>query len=130
MQHASPFPAIALGMTISSVMLYSFLVYQFSLPTLVSALLSPIAPNNPSSTSIDAIWYPPNATWITDLAEVINGTGVHGFTFNNSYPKNVAYGDYNWCNMPHIRQTEYVTPDPQYELEYVELVRSPLSMLA
>ncbi|KAE9980427.1 hypothetical protein BLS_008759 [Venturia inaequalis] len=122
MQHVLPFPAIALGMTISSVMLYSFLVYQFSLPTLVSALLSPITPNNPSSTSIDATWYPPNATWITDLAEVINGTGVHGFTFNNSYPKNVAYGDYNWCNMPHIRQTEYFTPDPEYELEYVELI--------
>ncbi|KAE9977165.1 hypothetical protein EG327_007819 [Venturia inaequalis] len=121
MQLVLPFPAIALGMTISSVMLYSFLVYQFSLPTLVSALLSPITPNNPSSTSIDATWYPPNATWITDLAEVINGTGVHGFTFNNSYPKNVAYGDYNWCNMPHIRQTEYFTPDPEYELEYVEL---------
>lgn len=123
MRHVFSSPVFALAMSVSSVMLYSFLVYQFSLPALVSALLSSSAPENSPSTSIDATWHPPNTTWINDLSDVINGTGVHGFIFNNSNPKNVAYGGYNWCNMPHVRQSEYVIPAPEYELEYVELVR-------
>lgn len=126
MRRVLSFSAFALAVFIPSVMLYSFLIYQFSLPTLVSALLPSSVPENLLSASINTTWYPPNATWINDLAEVINGTGVHGFIFNTSYPTDVAYGDYNWCNMPHVRQSEYVVTDSEYELEYVELVRQLL----
>lgn len=118
-------PAVALALSVSSVLLYGFLVYHFSLSkfTLVSALLPPAALRNSSSTAMDAAWHPPNETWINDLAQVINGTGVYGFIFNNSHPTDIAYGQYNWCNMPHVRPTEYVVPDAEYDLEYVELVR-------
>lgn len=69
-------------------------------------------------------WHPPNSTWITHLDDVINGTGVHGFIFNGSQlPDGVPYGTYNWCNMPHVRTSEYprVSSD-EYQLEYVEVV--------
>ncbi|KAL1640556.1 hypothetical protein SLS58_006751 [Diplodia intermedia] len=69
-------------------------------------------------------WHPPNSTWITDLNEVINGTGVHGFVFNGSQlPDGVPYGTYNWCNMPHVRASEYprIASD-EYQLEYVEVI--------
>ncbi|KAF9632684.1 hypothetical protein BFW01_g3547 [Lasiodiplodia theobromae] len=69
-------------------------------------------------------WHPPNSTWITHLDDVINGTGVHGFIFNGSQlPDGVPYGTYNWCNMPHVRTSEYprVSSD-EYQLEYVEVI--------
>ncbi|QDS67453.1 hypothetical protein FKW77_000612 [Venturia effusa] len=123
MRHVFPSPLFAfIALSISSLMLYSFLVYHFSLPALVSDVLPSAGPDTPSLESVDADWHPPNATWITDLSDIINGTGVHGFIFNNSYPEDVAYGNYNWCNMPHVRQSEYVVPGPEFELEYVELI--------
>lgn len=68
-------------------------------------------------------WYPPNSTWMTDLDDVINGTGVHGFIFNGSQlPPGTPYGTYNWCNMPHVRASEYPRVSHEYELRYVEVV--------
>jgi hypothetical protein len=113
---------LAVTMSILSVILYSFLFYQLSVRVSESALLSSATPQKFFTETIDNAWYPPNATWITDLSAVVNGTGVHGFIFDDSYPTNVAYGGYNWCNMPHVRQSEYVIPSSEYELEYVELV--------
>ncbi|EKG11543.1 hypothetical protein MPH_11036 [Macrophomina phaseolina MS6] len=68
-------------------------------------------------------WHPPNSTWITDLGQVINGTGVHGFVFNSSrLPDGVPYGTYNWCNMPHVRASEYPRASDEYQLQYVEVI--------
>jgi 2-phosphoxylose phosphatase len=72
--------------------------------------------------SVDLGWYPPNATVINNLTNVLDATGVCGFIYNNSYPTDVPYGTYNWCNMPHVRKEEYTKPSDQYRLIYVELV--------
>lgn len=72
---------------------------------------------------VDLGWYAPKQTWINDLSQVINGTGTHGFIFNSSVlPRETPYGTYNWCNMPHVRASEYPKADKQYKLEYVEVV--------
>jgi acid phosphatase len=52
------------------------------------------------------IHFPPNATNINNFAFVINGTGAPGI-FNSSNTPAKQYGEYNWCNMPHVRTTEY-----------------------
>jgi hypothetical protein len=72
--------------------------------------------------SVDLGWYPPNATVINNLTNVLDVTGVYGFIYNNSYPTNMPYGTYNWCNMPHVRKEEYTKPSDGYKLKYVELV--------
>ena len=74
-----------------------------------------------SNNAIDLNWYPPNASAINSLASAINGSGVYGFTFNSSVTPG-AYGVYNWCNMPHVRSTEYPKASTEYVLEYVEVV--------
>jgi 2-phosphoxylose phosphatase len=76
-----------------------------------------------SAGPVDLTWHAPNATNINNLATVVNGTGVYGFIFNNSVtPASTSYGTYNWCNMPHVRRTEYVQAPSEYTLEYVEVI--------
>lgn len=73
--------------------------------------------------TIDLAWYAPKKTWINDLSKVLNGTGTNGFIFNSSaLPAGTPYGTYNWCNMPHVRADVYPKADPEYQLEYVEVV--------
>jgi len=77
----------------------------------------PIAP------PADLNWYPPRKTAVNDLDTVLNGTGVYGYIFNSSTtPSDIPYSTYNYCNMPHARTTEYITPDPDFALQYVEVV--------
>lgn len=73
--------------------------------------------------TVDLNWHAPNATQVNSLASAINGTGVYGFIFNSSVTMG-DYGNYNWCNMPHVRPQEYQRAPKGYELEYVELVRA------
>lgn len=75
-----------------------------------------------AAAAVDIAWYAPNATAINDLTGALNGDGVYGFVYNSSYPKGVAYGTYNWCNMPHVRKEEYKKPSKDYKLKYVEVV--------
>ena len=70
----------------------------------------------------DLNWYAPNATAVTDLSQVINGTGTFGFIFNTSHTPDSEYGTYNWCNMPHVRPQEYIVPSSDYKLQYVEVI--------
>ena len=73
--------------------------------------------------SVNLSWYPPSSSWVTNLGDVINGTGVYGFIFDSSTdPPGTPYGTYNWCNMPHVRPQEYKRASYGYNLEYVELV--------
>ena len=67
-------------------------------------------------------WNKPSQSDINDLDKVINGKGVWGFIYNSSQTPDDKYGIYNWCNMPHVRKQEYVVPDSEYELQYVEVV--------
>lgn len=76
--------------------------------------------------TVDLTWHAPKKSWINELSAVLNGTGTHGFIFNSSVlPPGTPYGTYNWCNMPHVRATEYPKADDAYKLEYVEVVRRP-----
>ncbi|KAK0639211.1 histidine phosphatase superfamily [Cercophora newfieldiana] len=71
----------------------------------------------------DLRWYPPAQSWINNLSAVVNNEGIHGFIYNSSDTPANLYGIYNWCNMPHVRPTEYTKPDSnKYQLVYVELI--------
>ncbi|EOO00330.1 putative histidine acid phosphatase family protein [Phaeoacremonium minimum UCRPA7] len=74
------------------------------------------------SQSVDLGWYAPASTLINNLTNVVTAEGVYGFIYDTSDTPASEYGTYNWCNMPHVRKTEYVTPSSDYELAYVELI--------
>ncbi|KAI1361392.1 histidine acid phosphatase [Xylaria arbuscula] len=72
---------------------------------------------------VDLNWHPPRNTSINDLGTALHGTGVYGFIFDSSYTPDERYGTYNWCNMPHVRKSEYKRAEPGYELRYVEVIQ-------
>jgi hypothetical protein len=72
--------------------------------------------------NVDLSWHAPNTTFINNLTQVIGGSGVYGFIYNSSNTPSAEYGLYNWCNMPHVRATEYEKPSSEYKLQYVEVV--------
>jgi hypothetical protein len=74
------------------------------------------------SAAVDLSWHAPNASQINNLTQVVTGSGIYGFIFNSSVTPAKEYGTYNWCNMPHVRATEYKKPSSEYKLKYVELV--------
>lgn len=82
-----------------------------------------------NATAVDLGWYAPAQTLVNNLTHVVanSTTGVYGFIYDSSYTPDDEYGTYNWCNMPHVRKTEYVVPDDEYELVYVELVSDEIS---
>ncbi|KAF3927232.1 hypothetical protein ABW20_dc0106743 [Dactylellina cionopaga] len=68
-------------------------------------------------------WRAPGSTWINNLTRVLEDDGVHGFIFSGSkLPKDVEYGRYNWCNMPHVHPSTYQVPPKMFELVYVEVI--------
>ncbi|KAJ6441707.1 HET domain-containingprotein [Purpureocillium lavendulum] len=71
---------------------------------------------------VDAGWHAPKQTSLNNLTAVLGGSGVYGFIYNSSVTPDERYGTYNWCNMPHVRRTEYVRPPSEFELQYVELI--------
>jgi hypothetical protein len=77
------------------------------------------------ASTVDLSWHAPNATAINNLTQVIGGSGIYGFIYNSSTITADEYGVYNWCNMPHVRATEYKTASSDYDLQYVEVVRFP-----
>lgn len=42
--------------------------------------------------------------------------------YNSSFVCDKDYGIYNYCNMPHVRSSEYVVPSSEYILKYVEVI--------
>ena len=97
----------------------SMLLKSKLIPALGLLSISTYAQN--ASSSIGLNWYPPIASEINNLSTVINGTGVYGFIFNSSVTPG-SYETYNWCNMPRVRQQEYIRADEEWELAYVEVV--------
>ncbi|KAI1371724.1 phosphoglycerate mutase-like protein [Hypoxylon crocopeplum] len=72
---------------------------------------------------VDLGWYAPSNTSVNNLTAALTSQGVYGFVFNTSETPAAQYGTYNWCNMPHVRKSEYVKPAIEYELIYVEVIQ-------
>ncbi|KAG6890056.1 hypothetical protein C0995_012514 [Termitomyces sp. Mi166 len=72
--------------------------------------------------AVNVVHYPPQSSNINNLTFVLNGSGAPGI-FNSSTTPNELYGEYNWCNMPHVRTREYKTPSHDFVLEYVEVIQ-------
>lgn len=81
-----------------------------------------LARHSTADSTVDLSWHAPNSTVINNLTSVIGSSGVYGFIYNSSASPADEYGIYNWCNMPHVRATEYKKPSPEYKLQYVEVV--------
>lgn len=89
--------------------------------SLFAAVAASLARHGKAAT-VDLGWHAPNATAINNLTQVVDGSGVYGFIYNESYTPADEYGTYNWCNMPHVRKEEYKVPSAEYKLQYVEVV--------
>lgn len=88
-----------------------------------SLLVMPLIGTAAVAQKVDLGWYPPSNTSINNLTAALTSQGIYGFIFNTSETPDGQYGTYNWCNMPHVRKSEYVKPVNDYELSYVEVVR-------
>lgn len=86
-------------------------------------IMSVLIPAGQAAT--DLSWHPPRKTDVNNLTTALTGEGVYGFIFNTSETPDEVYGIYNWCNMPHVRSTEYAKASDEYELQYVEIVSHP-----
>ncbi|KAK0437736.1 phosphoglycerate mutase-like protein [Desarmillaria tabescens] len=84
---------------------------------LVLILLAPLVH------AVNVTHYAPRSTNINNLTYVVNGTTDAPGIYNTSTTPDSEYGTYNWCNMPHVRVNEYVTPSSNYTLEYVEIIQ-------
>jgi len=71
---------------------------------------------------VDSSWYAPAKGQVNNLGTAVSSQGIYGFIYNSSDTPDAEYGMYNWCNMPHVRPREYVRPDEEFELHYVEVV--------
>lgn len=74
--------------------------------------------------AVDNSWHPPDSSAINNFDSNLQSEGVFGFIFNASLTPDERYGQYNYCNMPHVRRTEYIVAPTEYELVYVEIVCS------
>ncbi|ORY23361.1 phosphoglycerate mutase-like protein [Naematelia encephala] len=90
--------------------------------TKLCALLSVVLVLSSSTSVQGLVHYPPANTSITDLTAVLNGHGAPGI-YNTSHTPDDEYGIYNWCNMPHVRKTEYKVPSKEYSLKYLEVIQ-------
>jgi hypothetical protein len=74
-----------------------------------------------TSNGIDIGWYPPSASWITDIDQVVNGEGTFDFRYGGHDP--FISGQYSYCDMERVRPGSYIIPPKnEYELIYVEVV--------
>lgn len=91
---------------------------------ILSTAESPEEGPSPDMAAVDLGWYPPSQTVVNNLTNVVSDStsGVYGYIYDSSYTPDEDYGTYNWCNMPHVRASEYKVPSDEYELVYVELV--------
>lgn len=118
--HQSPY-RLSVLIPVGIVLFFSYLVGSNMLSTQWPlSLLVLLATQH--THAVDVSWHPPKNTEINDLDKVLSSSGVYGFIFNSSRTPNRDYGQYNWCNMPHVRRREYKKPPKGYELQYVEVV--------
>uniref|UniRef100_A0A093UPZ5 Lysophosphatidic acid phosphatase type 6 n=1 Tax=Talaromyces marneffei PM1 TaxID=1077442 RepID=A0A093UPZ5_TALMA len=72
--------------------------------------------------AVDNSWHPPDPSAINNLDLNLGSDGVFDFIFDTSLTPDERYGQYNYCNMPHVRRREYVVAPAEYELVYVEIL--------
>lgn len=117
-----------LNLILGLIILYRILSQEISTmrstprQSFMTAVVASLASHSKAASIVDLSWHAPNATSINDLSQVISGTDVYGFIYNSSTTPGDKYGVYNWCNMPHVRATEYKKPSSEYKLQYVEVV--------
>lgn len=113
----SPSSPLLLALTISIV--GTMAPWLYSAAAVGLALTRPVM-----STKGDngAKWHAPAREDVNNLTKALHSNGVYNFIFDSSHTPDDKYGTYNYCNMPHVRQQEYIKPDDEYELQYVELV--------
>lgn len=121
--------ALKLALFVGTLSLYFFLKQEVAMPftprnAFMTAVVAALARHGQAQT-VDLNWHAPNSTAINNLSGVIAGSGVYGFIYNSSTTPVEAYGTYNWCNMPHVRASEYKKPSSEYKLQYVEVVGHP-----
>ena len=75
-------------------------------------------------------WHPPANTEINDHARAVDGTGSKAKKIvpwtgagASEQPQGWQYGEYNYCNMPHVRAEEYVKKGEEFELVFVEVIQ-------
>ncbi|KAH8601910.1 histidine phosphatase superfamily [Bisporella sp. PMI_857] len=98
-------------------------MYSHSSRALMAKLIALLTVTHSHAVVVDLSWHPPNSTSINDISQVMTGSGVYGFIYNNSNVPTGSYGTYNWCNMPHVRASEYKKPSAEYKLQYVEAIQ-------
>lgn len=119
----------ALHCRVLEVLLFMFMfavliLFYNSQPTMflrASVLLTTLLPVA-AHAAVKLSWHAPRQTDINNITAAFEGDGVYGFIYNTSDTPKEQYGTYNWCNMPHVRKTEYVRPSNEYTLKYVEVV--------
>lgn len=113
-----------------------FWILQF---TLAPSLLDSAVPSLPSTFQINALssggadprWHAPAKSDINDLARALDGDGPMARKVvpktsagASEQPEGWQYGEYNYCNMPHVRTEEYVRKEEnEWELLYVEVIQ-------
>ena len=107
------------------VVLYRILSQELQTMRLKNSFIATVAAyfaHHGTASTVDLSWHAPRASSINNLSQIIGGNGIHGFIYNSSSTPVDEYGVYNWCNMPHVRATEYKKPSSEYKLQYVEVV--------
>lgn len=67
--------------------------------------------------------YAPAENEITNLTAVFDDkSDTNGGYYYGSYVSPESYGQYNYCNMPHVRKLEYLVPESGFKLQYVEVI--------
>jgi len=110
------------------VLLYRFISQEYFImrmnprATFMAAVAASLARHGKADSNVDLGWYAPKSTEINNLTQVIGGSGIYGWIYNSSQVSDSEYGVYDWCNMPHVRATEYPKASSEYKLQYVEVV--------
>jgi len=106
-------------------------ILQFTMPMLPLA-----TPKNFNAQAVlasqasNSAWRSPLDTDINDHARAMDGTGPKAKRVvpwtdagASKLPPGWEYGDYNYCNMPHVRANEYVKKGDDFELVFVEAIQ-------
>ncbi|KAG7763550.1 hypothetical protein KL946_003651 [Ogataea haglerorum] len=75
-------------------------------------------------TAAEIVHHAPFENEFSDLDQVFNSSrGTNDGVYNSSYVPDSKYGQYNFCNMPHVRKDTYPQVDQSvYKLQFVEVI--------